>query len=383
MILDRNYLQQNRPSYIDEIYLNNMKITNIKPGTFVDLPELVEIDLSSNQITSIKPETFGNLPELEEIYLSSNQITSIEPETFVNLPSLEVIVLLYNQITSIKPETFVNLPSLGFIDLRRCQITSIEPRSFVDLPLLEVIDLFDNQITSIEPRTFVDLPKLKEIDLSDNQITSIEPETFVNLPSLEFINLDKNPINIFSNIPSNIRILSIDNQNIINRFLSRLEQTYISDKNITSIYDIISSYNNLRALKRLYPEKNQIYSLFSDSNEKIKNLAKRIQLLADIANLKTFRYDELNEADKMIKNTYKKSIAELEQSRTELETVTQITHTSVLPEPNFKNIPKELRDFEISSFLGGSYNDKLYKDKYIKYKNKYIELKNKINHQTN
>ena len=111
---------------------------------------------------------------------------------------------------------------------------------------------------------------MKEIDLSDNQITSIEPETFVNLPLLEVINLDKNPINIFSNIPSNIWISSIDNQNIINRFLSRLEQTYISDKNITSIYDIISSYNNLRALKRLYPEKNQIYSLFSDSNEKIK-----------------------------------------------------------------------------------------------------------------
>ena len=57
-----------------------------------------------------------------------------------------------------------------------------------------------------------------------------------------------------------------------------LNQTYY---NIQCVNYIISSYNNLKVLKRIYPRKNQINDLLNVRNN--YHIAKRIQLLAVIS----------------------------------------------------------------------------------------------------
>lgn len=383
MILDRQYLEEiyrTDLSTIKRIDLSNKQITEIKSGTFTDLPALKIIDLSNNQITEINSGTFTNLPTLQSVNLSNNYITTIQPETFSNLSELQFIYLANNQITTIKSRTFTNL-----------------------LKLIE-INLSNNQITNIEQGAFSNLSKLNRINLSNNYIAIIETEAFTNLQNLRNIDLSNNLILNISNILIDAQILLINNKRINTDFLNKLNPEYISYYSISSIYDIISSYNNLKELQKLYPKPNQIFLLFNTNGDEqpiikiskrdqllvdagplspsllntaeeyeqyIKNIAKRVQLLADIVYLK-----ELPITEKELLNINKKSIKELEESMIELKTISNIKHTSTITKPELQNIPKDTKDI-IKSYLGGS-NDKIYKDKYLKYKNKYLELKKSL-----
>jgi hypothetical protein len=111
-----------------------------------------------------------------------------------------------------------------------------------------------------------------------------------------------------------------------------------------------------------------------DYISKIKNIVKRILLLADIASLKQLKADE---ADKIMVNENKKSIDELHRTIDDLKAFKSIKSTSIQPTPKFENMPKDLKN-EIASYLGGMNKNDNYKSKYIKYKNKYLELKNKL-----
>jgi hypothetical protein len=97
-------------------------------------------------------------------------------------------------------------------------------------------------------------------------------------------------------------------------------------------------------------------------------MGKRIQLLADIVNLK-----DTPLTPKQLENTNEKLIEELEKSKRELETINKLK----TPEESrdAKVLGKEDINERVKGYLGGNKNDEKYKIKYLKYKNKYLELK--------
>jgi hypothetical protein len=308
MILDRNYLETKFPN----------------------LTSLRRLNLSINQLTKIELGTFGGLTSLQEINLSENKLTTIHPETFNGLTSLERINLGFNQLTTIAPRTFDRLTSL------------------------KEIYLFYNQLTTIEPGTFDGLTSLEEIHLEHNLLTKISEGTF-SRPGI--VNLDDN---FLEDEPYQYNI----------EILNELNPEYIEKNEINSVYDIISSYDNLKKLIEIYPRQREIYNLFRTSDEgNILLMGKRIQLLADIVNLK-----DTPLTVQELENTNEKSIEELEKSKRELETIDEFKRPEV--SRSAKVLGTNDINESVKGYLGGDKEE--YKKKYMKYKKKYLELKENL-----
>ncbi|XP_016073447.1 PREDICTED: podocan-like protein 1 [Miniopterus natalensis] len=78
-------------------------------------PPAQVLDLSHNELSFVPPD----LPEaLEELYLQNNRISHVGPEAFLSTPSLRALFLRANRLhmTSIAPEAFLGLPHLCVVD---------------------------------------------------------------------------------------------------------------------------------------------------------------------------------------------------------------------------------------------------------------------------
>ena len=64
------------------------------------------------------------MPFVEELYLSNKGITEIRPGAFKGLPNLEKLILKNNKIDGLEPRTFEGLDSIRVIDIQRNDITS-------------------------------------------------------------------------------------------------------------------------------------------------------------------------------------------------------------------------------------------------------------------
>jgi glutamyl/glutaminyl-tRNA synthetase len=152
--------------------------------------------------------------------------------------------------------------------------------------------------------------------------------------------------------------------------LNELNPEYIEKNEINSVYDIISSYDNLKKLIEIYPRQREIYNLFRTSDEgNILLMGKRIQLLTDIVNLKKLpisreEMDEIN----------KKSIDELVKNLEEIKKIDELGKSK--SEPNiFNKLPEDIIE-ATKPYVGGDKEE--YKKKYMKYKKKYLELKENL-----
>jgi hypothetical protein len=98
-------------------------------------------------------------------------------------------------------------------------------------------------------------------------------------------------------------------------------------------------------------------------------MGKRIQLLADIVNLK-----DTPLTVRELENTNEKSIEELEKSKRELETIDRFKRPEVSRSANVLGT-YDINE-SVKGYLGGDKEE--YKKKYMKYKKKYLELKEKL-----
>ena len=209
---------------LERLYLNFIKITEIKPETFENLPKLKILSLSYSNIVEINSKSFYKLPLLEELILEGNNITEIKPQTFTNLPKLKILNLSHNEnLTTLSPEAF-NLPELEKLNLTSTRITEIKPGTFSNLPKLETLDISWVFIEEIQPGTFKNLPKLKTLDLSYNDdLRTLHPKAFYDLPSLEKLDLSETRINpiktgIFVDLPK-LKELDLSSNNSLTIFI--------------------------------------------------------------------------------------------------------------------------------------------------------------------
>jgi len=120
--------------------------------------------------------------------------------------------------------------------------------------------------------------------------------------------------------------------------------------NIRRVNDIISNYNNLTEIHKLYPSKYQFYNLFRRyDSEQTKIIAKRIQILLDLLSLSFCNSQTVLDEIKYKPIEYLEKI-KLDIDKKHLESVNET----------------------IKSLAGGSNN---YSKKYDKYIQKYKNLK--------
>lgn len=205
---------------LEELLLDNNRITSVEPGDFEGLSNLEVMNLGGNRITSVESGDFEGLTNLLTLSLNNNRVTSIESGDFDGLDRLRSLVV-GNQITSVERGDFEGLENLQGLSLRRNQLTRIETGAFEGLTNLESLSLVLNQITDIKSGDFIGLGSLRSLQLSDNQITSIDRGDFDGLPNLTTLRMLRNAVTdiesgAFDGLPllqiflDNNRLTSID-----------------------------------------------------------------------------------------------------------------------------------------------------------------------------
>ena len=225
-------------------------LTDIAPGIFTELTEVVSynfsssyhrweksnltmLDLSNNHVTDLIPGVFSDITSLEWLYLSNNFLTELLPGLFDGLHKLQWIDLSNNSLTEIVPGVLNELPGLNYLFLSNNYLTHVVPAAFPtafsNSPRLTVFDLsyndlsnltglpssitaflaIDNKLTTIAPGVLNNLnapTDLTAILLSNNELTEIKPGAFSNLPYLTTLILSQNQLatlqaGVFSDLP--------------------------------------------------------------------------------------------------------------------------------------------------------------------------------------
>lgn len=105
------------PATTGKIKINNMPIQRITADTFSRFgPDLWVLVCSHCNIMDIEPGAFQHLNNLQQLTLNNNRLTTVKESWFKGLDYLTFLDLNYNSIESIEDGVFKNLPSL--VDMR-------------------------------------------------------------------------------------------------------------------------------------------------------------------------------------------------------------------------------------------------------------------------
>jgi len=91
------------------IDLSVKSIDSIDLNTFNDYVKLEELYLDDNKLTQLQTGLFSNLVNLRELWLESNHIISIDKSIFNGLINLELVCLSNNPVTTLFPNQVASL----------------------------------------------------------------------------------------------------------------------------------------------------------------------------------------------------------------------------------------------------------------------------------
>ncbi|XP_067274339.1 toll-like receptor 5 [Pseudorasbora parva] len=128
-------------------------------------------DLSNSSIFALSNSVFGYLSDLEQITLAESQINKIENSAFLGMTNLLKLNLSKNFLGSIDSNTFQNLEKLEVLDLSYNHIWMLGHQSFRGLPNLLDLNLTGNALKQVH--RFATLPNLEQLYMGDNKITSV------------------------------------------------------------------------------------------------------------------------------------------------------------------------------------------------------------------
>lgn len=203
------------PSGLNQIRMDENKITYLNKSSFSDIKNVMNITLSKNCYSGnecnktfyVQEKTFFKLSHLQNLILSFNNITTVPQDLPDSLIELD---LSANRIESISKNDFSNLINLQFLRIQGncprcknapypcvpCKNGSIEihPQAFDSLSKLQVLQLAGNSLQAIESSWFKNLTNLSDLFLSFNfLINAIADGNFlVYLPRLERLDLSYN-----------------------------------------------------------------------------------------------------------------------------------------------------------------------------------------------
>ncbi|KAM4613149.1 extracellular matrix protein 2 isoform 2-T4 [Polymixia lowei] len=248
LYLDGNLLDvvpSDLPSTLQELKINDNRLTSIREDSFRDLNSLMILELEGNLLSegNMDPLAFSPLSQLSylrlgrnhfrtvpqglpstllELYLENNLIEEISDAVFNQTISLNVVSLRHNRLeeTRMAPLAWINHRNLESIDLSHNKlylVPSYLPRSLVHLVLV------GNHIERVPGYVFAHMdPGLEYLYLSYNRLDGegIEPESFFgSYNSMVELCLDHNQLVAVPsgiNEMNNLHFLRLNNNNIRN-----------------------------------------------------------------------------------------------------------------------------------------------------------------------
>lgn len=212
------------------------KIEILKPGDFLAMPNLEEVNLSDNLIRKLEPFTFSNLKKLRILNLEKNFLKIVSYKAFSNIKNLQKLRFTHNsinffdgRIVDFNPflmelhlgsnflEQFpviTNAKNLWQIDLGGNKFNVLEGKNFGTVfNRLEMLTLSFNNLTKIEREVFDNLKNLKHLHLHSNRMQIMPEGWSSSLMNLESVTMEKNEFNDYES-------LKLEEANFVNTALS-------------------------------------------------------------------------------------------------------------------------------------------------------------------
>ncbi|XP_078488415.1 leucine-rich repeats and immunoglobulin-like domains protein 3 [Ciona intestinalis] len=273
------------PPWVSILSLRNNKIeaTAVKQHTFMNLPNLQELDLSDNELRTLSV-SFSGSPLLRTLRLDTCSLIAIPTIEATGRPNITTLALSHNIITTI--EGLTEWPSLRVLDLSFNTIRGIRSNTFINQGNLTELYLHKNNITTVNEHAFAGLVSLETLSLGRNRIgngrnglkyfapsevLASNAECIGNLSKLRFLDLSRNRINHIKGLAFNgmcqLRTLLLHGNRISNLkdasfySLKALTTLRMDDNRIRSV-DMGWLYD-LKSLEKLSLSRNKVNSISS------------------------------------------------------------------------------------------------------------------------
>ncbi|CAB1114190.1 unnamed protein product [Ectocarpus sp. CCAP 1310/34] len=160
-------------SELQELRLDNNKLTGTIPAELGKLEALKTLDLEHNKLSGPIPKELGALRRLGALLLHRNNLTGSIPKELGDLTKLRQLELHWNRLTGSIPPEVGELAALQFLDLSHNQLTGPIPPELGKLTALVNLRLWHNQLSGTIPKELGALRQLGMLWISDNQLSGL------------------------------------------------------------------------------------------------------------------------------------------------------------------------------------------------------------------
>ena len=194
-IIETNAFARFRNSRLEVLNVAENGVSDIKPGIFEGLQQLLLLSLDGNALTVIKAMVFKELVSLETLDLDNNQIYLLQKDWSYGLDNLRNMWLKKNHLVQLHSYTFTYLYNLLVLDMSYNMITNLEQNVFNPVKSLVNLFLNVNKLTSfdVEP---TDLHFLQVLNLSSNVLNAISPTLFQDRDNMNTFDLTNNSLKL-------------------------------------------------------------------------------------------------------------------------------------------------------------------------------------------
>ncbi|XP_012288278.1 protein artichoke [Orussus abietinus] len=188
---------------LHKLSLSNCSLRKL-PSAFDVLENLQELDISHNPLNNAFVSLLNPLRSLEYLDMSYCNLGYVGNNTFAQMTSLKKLVLSGNKFHTLEEGLFANLTRLESLDLMNCGLKApIDPKVFGDHPYANVMELK----MSGNPLTVTDeslipkqLSRLEILDVSDCNLTQLNENAFIRAKNLTHLNLSNNRLSGSENL---------------------------------------------------------------------------------------------------------------------------------------------------------------------------------------
>lgn len=159
--------------------------------------ELRDLDLSHNKISSLEKYIFEHTPNISKLNLGYNSLKIMDKTTMIAISratSLEFLDFSYNDLESFPVLLFKNLIALKSLSLQGNKLKAIPADLNLIGRTLEYLNFASNPVKYFTEANFNGLKVLTTLNISSmNELTTIQKGTFSHLESLEYLYASNNP----------------------------------------------------------------------------------------------------------------------------------------------------------------------------------------------
>ena len=133
------------PNEVEQLHISRMQIPIITPHTFSRFREsLLVLKCSECEISDIEPNSFSHLPYLQQLSLDNNKLTSVKASWLEGIKDLTFLDLTYNQIEEIEDEAFEYLTEVTDLRLSGNRLKCLNINALARMEHLSRIFLSEN-----------------------------------------------------------------------------------------------------------------------------------------------------------------------------------------------------------------------------------------------